>query len=117
MKGRTLDSNVYFGPALSAAEAKKMITAKVTASLARGEPIYCVLEDFAKQALMTRHPGIARFLPRHVDTVFTNYVVPINISTQNELEGFIAKLPVFINVGMDGATVNSKQKVSKILEY
>ena len=79
-------------------------------------PIDRVLDDFVKQALMARHPGVARFLPRHVDTVFTKYVVPIDISTKKELDGFIAKLPGFINVGMDGASVNSKQKVSKMHE-
>ena len=94
-----------------------MITAEVTASLACSEAIDRILDNFVKQALVVRHPCLARFLPRHVETVFDKYVVPIDISTDKELDGFIAKLPGFINVGMDGASVNSKQKVSDMRKY
>ena len=36
----------------------------------------------------------------------------IDTDAKAELEGFIKKLPGLINVGLDGATVNGKQKVS-----
>ena len=56
-------------------------------------------------------PGIGSFLPRGRQTIYNNYGLKIDSESAQELESFIDKLPGLINVSMDGATVNDKQKV------
>ena len=78
----------------------------------RGEPPERMLDNYEQAALMVRCPGIERYIPKSKETLYNNFVVNIDIDSSAELEGFIKKLPGLINVGVDSATVNGKQKVS-----
>ena len=101
------------GPVITPSEAVKIIQAEVKAIVARGEPPSRMLDDRVKAALMVRHgPSLGEHLPNAVETIYDQYVVPIDIASLAELEGFIKKLPGLINISFDGATVNGKQKVS-----
>ena len=110
----TLTNDRMFGPTMNEAEATKIITAEVKAILARGEPPTRLLDDYVRAALIVRHPALEHFLPHDPETIFNNYIIPIDISSTQELEGFIKKLPGYINISLDGATVNGKQKVRNI---
>ena len=59
-------------------------------------------------------PGIAFYLPRNEETVFHKYAIPIDLESKAELATFIQKLSRLINVAMDRATCNGKQKVSSL---
>jgi hypothetical protein len=108
-----IDSNRMFGPAMTKADADKIIMAEVKAVVARGEPLSRLLDPHVKASLCARHPALihGNFLPGHESTIYNNYVVPIDRAAYQELESFIAKLPGHINISMDGAQVNHKQKV------
>ena len=100
-------------PVITPAEAVKVIQAEVKAIVARGEPPSRMIDDRVKAALMVRHgPSLGEHLPNAVETIYDQYVVPIDIASLAELEGFLKKLPGLINISLDGATVNGKQKVS-----
>jgi len=88
-----------------------MITVEVKATLARGKSMCRLLGPYAIQSIVTCHPGLAKYLPWSQETYYSNYAVPIDIECMKELELFIGKLPGHMNVGMDGATVNSAQKL------
>ena len=98
---------------MTQAEADKIIKAEVKATLARGEPIDRLLDDHVRAALFHRHPGFVRgnFLPRCYHTIYDKYVTDIDRESMLELGDYLKRLPGNINIAMDGATVNSKQKV------
>jgi hypothetical protein len=93
------------------AEAEKLITAEVKAILARGEPLDRLLDDHVRASLLARHSALGMYLPHDESTIFSKYAVPIDIVAMKELEGLISKIPGLINIALDGATVNGKQKV------
>lgn len=107
----SINSDNGFGKGLTMADIEKIIIAEVKTILARGETPERLLDDYARASLIVRYPGIGKHLPNHVNTIFNNYVVNIDISSEKELEDFIKKLPGLINISFDGATVNGKQKV------
>ena len=88
-----------------------MITAEVKATLAHGESLCRLLDPYVIQSMVTRHPGLAKYLPRSEETYYSNYAIPIDIECMKELELFIGKLPGHMNVEMDAATVSGAQKV------
>ena len=47
--------------------------------------------------------------------MYNNYIGSIDSYLFKEMKRFLMKLPDLINVAMDGATVNGKQKVSRLL--
>ncbi len=98
-------------PTMSRAEADKIITRKVRTMLARGEPLDHLLYDYVRVEMIGDFPAIGFFLPRDRETIYNNYVLRIDMETTQELQDFMKKLPRQINVSMDGATVNGKQKV------
>ena len=100
------------GPVMNEADAEKIIIAEVKAMLVRRDPLTRLLDDYVRAAIMERNPGIHKYLSNCYNTIYTKYVIPIYEESKKELTSFIAKLPGCINVAMDGATVNSKQKVS-----
>ena len=106
-----LDSNQFYGPVLTEPEAETMILAEVKSMLARGETLNRLLDPYVIQSLCMRHAGLGKFIPRDEETIYRKYVIPIDVQGVDTLEEFLCKLPGHINVGMDGATVNSKQKV------
>ena len=85
--------------------------AEVKAMLARGETLDRLLDPYVIQSLCTRHSGLGKFIPRDEETIYRKYAIPIDVEGVEILEEFLRKLPGQVNVGMDGATVNSKQKV------
>ena len=99
---------------MNQAEADKIIKAEVKAILARGEPLDRLLDDYVRAALFHRHPGFVRgnFLPHHVFAIYDKYVTEIDRECTLELEAHMKRLPGQINIALDGATVNNKQKVS-----
>jgi hypothetical protein len=107
-------SHPSFTNVMTKAEADKIITAEVKAILARGEPLSRLLDDHVRAGLYTRHPRLAEgtFLPHDTKTIYDNYVVPIDKQAYEELRTLIQRRPGEINIGMDGATINGKQKVS-----
>jgi len=112
-KQYAIDSNSMLGPTLTEAAAEKIILAEVKAMVARGEPVNRLLDPYVRAAIIARNPAIAHFLPRDVETIFSNYVVPIDQSALEEMKDFIKRLPGFVNISLDGATINGKQKVRK----
>jgi hypothetical protein len=110
-----IDSHAMLGPAMSRAEAEKIITRKVKSMLARGEPLDRLLDDYVRAEMIGDYPAIAHYLPNDEETIYNNYAIPIDLETTEELQKFIYKLPGYINMSMDGATINGKQKVSLIL--
>ena len=99
-------------PVMSQAEADKIIKRKVKTALARGETLGRLLDDHMRAEMIGDFPAIAFFLPRDESTVFSKYAIPIDFESQEELKNFIMKLSGLINIAMDGATCNGKQKVS-----
>ena len=106
-----------FGQAMTQPEADKIILAEVKAIMHRAEPLGRLLDPYARAALMQRHPAIHDFLPRNEETIYNRYVLFIDTETTHELKSFIQKIPGRINIAMDGATVNGKQKVSTKLIF
>lgn len=96
---------------MNQADADKILKAEMKAILARGEPPTRIIDDYVRAGLMVRYPAIWHFLPRCMNTVFDKFIMTIDNDSSSELKTFIEKLPGRINISMDGATVNGKQKV------
>ena len=100
------------------AAADKIIIAEMKAIIVRGEPISRILvDDHVRAAILHRHPAIAIYLPHDAETVYNKYVVPIDMEATKELQKKIVNLHGCINISMDGATINGKQKVRLYLLY
>ncbi len=56
------------------------------------------------------------FLPQNDDTIYTSYVLPIDIATTSELVKYVGLLPGMVTVSFDGVTVNRKSKV-RIIDF
>lgn len=108
----TLTSRHMLGPSMTKAQADKIIMAHLKAAIVRGEPPERILDDYVRAAIIESNPAIRTFLPLHKETIYNNYVVEIDREARAELATFIANLHGLINIGMDGATVNRKQKVN-----
>ena len=102
---------------MTQAEADKIIIAEVKAILSRGEPPTRLLDDYVKASLLQRHPALWDYLPRDAETIYNRYIIQVDYNTTDELKTFIKKLPGRLNIAMDGATVNGKQKVNIFAFY
>ena len=103
---------------MTRAAADKIIIAEMKAIIVRGKPISRILDDHVRAAILHRHPAIAIYLPAHdAETVYNKYVVPIDMEATKELQKKIVNLHGCINISMDGATINGKQKVRLYLLY
>ena len=113
---RQPDIQEKFGKAMDVATATLIILAEVKAMLARGEPLHWLMDHYVQGAVIVRNPGLGHFLPKHEDTICNNnnYVIPIDQKAFTEMKDFLNRLPGWINVAMDGATINGKQKVRLI---
>lgn len=105
-----------FGEGINRAEAAKIITGEVKAILSRREPLSRLFDPYVRASLNQRYPGIDKHIPADEDTIFNNYVIPIDNEAREELEKFIMKLPGLTSISMDGATILGKQKVSTLLQ-
>ena len=112
----TINSDRNFGPGINREKAEKIIWSELKASLARGEPVNRILDPHVRENLISQHgTGIIPFLPSHEDTIYDKYIIPMSNWAIQQLDAVIQKLPGQINLSMDGATVNGKQKVSTTL--
>ncbi len=64
---------------MSIDEMKRVYKAKVEAVLYRHEPLMRLLDPIVIAASTLWHPPMKSFLPQNVATIYSNYVVPINI--------------------------------------
>ena len=103
------------GPGMTQYKADLILMAKVKAILSRGETPCHLLDDYVRAALITASPAIGTFLPRDKDTIHIRYVIPIDLSSIKELKMLFLRLPGLMDMGMDGATVNGKNKVRTLL--
>ncbi len=51
------------------------------------------------------------FIPQKTATIYSMYVVPINIATTSELVKYFGLLPGMATVSFDGVSVSRKSKV------
>ena len=61
------------------------------------------------------HPPMKSFLTQNAPTIYSNYVVPINIATTSEPIKYFGLLPGKVTILFDGVTVNRKSKVRWLL--
>jgi hypothetical protein len=90
---------------------KRVYKSKVEAVLYHHEPITRLLCPMVIAAITLRHPPMKSFIPQNTATIYSNYVVPINIATTSELVKYFGLLPGMVTVSFDGVTVNRKSKV------
>ena len=101
---------------MSIDEMKRVYMAKVEAVLYRHEPLKGLLDPMVIAALTLWHPPMKSFLPQNDDTIYTSYVLPIDIATTSELVNYVGLLPGMVTVSFDGVTVNRKSKV-RIIDF
>ncbi len=53
------------------------------------------------------------FIPQNIASIYSKYVVPINIATTSELVKYFGLLPGMATVLFDGVMVNRKSKVRR----
>jgi hypothetical protein len=70
---------------MSIDEMKRVYEAKVEAVLYRHEPLTCLLCPMVIAASPLWHPSMKSFIPQDTATIYSNYVVPIDIATTSEL--------------------------------
>ncbi len=92
-------------------EMKRVYKAKVEAVIYPHEPLMRLLDPFVIATLNLWHPPMKSFLPQNAATIYSNYVVPINIATTSELIKYFGILPGMVTVSFHGVMVNRKSKV------
>ncbi len=92
-------------------EMKRVYMAEVEAVLYRHEPLKCLLDPLVIAALTLQRPPMKLFLPQYDDTIYTSYVLPINIATTSELIKYVGLLPGMVTVSFGRVTVNRKSKI------
>lgn len=113
LKQTTLIRNTEDGKVtmMSIGEMSRVYSAEVEAVLYRHEPLTRLLDPMVIAALTLRHPPMKSFIPQNCDTIYTNYVLPIDIATTSELVKYVGLLPGMVTVSFDGVTANRKSKV------
>ena len=96
---------------MSIDEMKRVYTAKIETLLYHHEPLKRLLDPMVIAALTLRHPPMKSFLPQNDDTIYTSYVLPIDIATTSELVKYFGLLPGMVTVSFDGVTANRQSKV------
>jgi hypothetical protein len=92
-------------------EIKRVYKAKVEAILYCHEPLMRLLDPMVIATLALWHPPMKSFLPQNADTIYSNYVVPINIATASKLIKYFGILPGMVTMSFDEVTMNRKSKV------
>jgi hypothetical protein len=92
-------------------EMKRVYKAKVEAVLYRHESLMRLLCPIVIATLTLWHPPMKSFIPQDTATIYSNYVVPIDIATTSELIKYFSLLPGMVTVSFDGVTANRKSKV------
>ncbi len=96
---------------MSIDDMKRVYKAEVEAILPRHEPLTCLLCPMVIAALILWHPPMKSFIPQDTATIYSNYIVPINIATTSELVKYFGLLPGMVTESFDGVTANRKSKV------
>jgi hypothetical protein len=96
---------------MSIDEMTRVYKAKVEAVLYCHEPLTRLLCPTVIVALTLEHPPMKSFIPQNTATIYSKYVVPINIATTSELVKYFGLLPGMVTVSFDGVTANRKSKV------
>ncbi len=96
---------------MSIDEMKRVYKAKVEAVLYRHEPLTRLLCPVVIAALTLRHPPMKSFIPQCTKTIYSNYVVPIDIATTSELIKYFGLLFGMVTVSFYGVMANRKTKV------
>ena len=68
----------------------------MNAAIARGEPPDRLLNNYVQVALLEHHPAIGKRLPNHVETLYNQFVITVDLSLQEAMENFVKKLPGMI---------------------
>ncbi len=63
------------------AEIERVYKTKVEAVLYRHKPLDCLIDPMVIAALTLQHPPMKSFVPQNTATIYSKYVVPINIAT------------------------------------
>jgi hypothetical protein len=92
-------------------EMKRVYKAKVEAVLYCHEPLTHLICPMVIAALTLRHPSMKSFIPQCTKTIYSKYVVPIDIATTSELVKYFGLLPGMVTLSFDGVTVNRQSKV------
>ncbi len=93
-------------------EMKRVYKAKVEAVLYGHEPLARLLCPMVIATLTLWHPPMKSFIPQDTATIYSNYVVPINIATTtSELVKYFCLLPGMVTMSFDGVMANRKSKV------
>ncbi len=96
---------------MTLAETERVYKAEVEAVLYRHEPLDRLIDPMVIAALTLRHPPMKSFVPQNTATVYSKYVVPMDIATTSELVDYFGLLPGMATVSFDSVTVNRKSKV------
>jgi hypothetical protein len=96
---------------MSIDEMKRVYKAKVEAVLYRHEPLTRLLCPMVIAALTLWNPPMKSFIPQCTKTIYSKYVILINIATTSELVKYCGLLPGMVTVSFDGVTANRKSKV------
>jgi hypothetical protein len=96
---------------MSIDELKRVYKAKVEAILYHHEPLMRLLDPMVIATLTLWYPPMKSFLLQNGATIYSNYVVPINIATTSELVKYFGIFPGMATVSFDGVKVNRKSKV------
>jgi hypothetical protein len=93
------------------AEMERIYKAKVEAVPYRHKPLDHLIHPMVIAALTIGHPPMKSFVPQNTATIYSKYVVPIDIATTTELVKYFGLLPGMAAVSFDGMMVNRKSKV------
>jgi hypothetical protein len=70
-----------------------------------------LLDPMVIAGLTLWHPSMKSFLSTNAATIYSKYVVPIDIATTSELVKYFGILPGIVTVSFNGVTVYRKFKV------
>jgi hypothetical protein len=83
---------------MSIDEMKRVYKAKVQAIIYRHEPLMHLLDPIVIATSTLWHPPMKSFQPQNAATIYSNYVVSINIATTSELAKYLGILPGMVTI-------------------
>ncbi len=98
---------------MSIDEMKRIYKAEVEAVLYPHEPLKRLLCPMVIAALTLWHPPMKSFIPQCTKTIYSKYVIPIDITTTSELIKYFGLLPEMVTVSFDGVMANRQSKVRR----
>ncbi len=96
---------------MSIDEMKRVYKAEVEAVLYHHEPLTSLLCPMVIAALTLQHPPMKSFIPQCTKTIYSKYVIPIDIATTSELVKCFGPLPGMVTMSFDGVMANRQFKV------